>query len=253
MGTILLAVAAALAAAPLAEAAADAAAAVEVEAAIAKIEPFLADLGVDPTKSPCKSGGTGSNPFSGLDKLTDISDIAGCADQVLKAIQTALTQAAPDAALATLLLQDLKPLAENAQSVKEDPNQPKTGQVSQASMTATATPTTSSTTSATSSITSTSSGCTGCCTWETAATDGGIAAITPAPADWNDIDGSLKRAIPDRFERMGPIRKRASTGKPIPIIRGSASSCVLGTPAGIPVVCIHTLGFLSILQGNLGR
>ena len=237
VGTLLLALVAALAAAPLAEAAADAAAAAEVEAAIAKIEPFLTDLGVDPKKSSCGNGSSKrglearqTNPFGNLDKHTTVTDISSCAEAVLIALQAALTQATPDAAaMAGLLLENLTVLGNNAQKVKEDSSQQQSHPTKSLNSM-------SSTSSSTSSATSTSSGCSACCTWETAATDGGIAAITPALAEWNDIDGSLKRAIPDRFERMGPKVKRASTGKPIPSFKGSASSCVLNTPPGLPVV-----------------
>ena len=252
VGTLLLALAAALALAPLAEAAADAAAAAEVDTVIAKIEPLFADLGGDSTKDPC--GGAVSrrssqrrqtNPFPNLGSVNDITDIAGCADEILQALKSALTQTTPDAALANELVEDLKQLANNAQEVKQNPSQ------SGASLTSTATSTSQSSSS------SSSSGCTGCCTWETAATDNGIAAITPAPSDFNDIDDSLKRDIPERFQRMGEraVEKRASTGQPILSFKGSRSSCSLTTPPGLPAVSGYVQSFMSktLLKRGLTR
>ena len=236
VSTLLLALTADLAKVSLANAAADTAAAAEVDTAMAKIEPFFTDLGGDLTKGSCPEGvatQNQTNPFPGLDKLTDITDIAGCADEILKSLKTALTQAAPDATLVATLSADLKQLANEAQKVKENPSESTNPRQSQPSLSS------NSGSSTLSSSSSLSSGCSGCCTWETAATDGGVAAITPAPADWNDIEGSLKRSFPGRLERMGEpaIRKRASTGVPILSFKGSVSSCSLATPPGLPVVC----------------
>ena len=235
LGSLLFALAASLATVALADVTADATAVATVDAAIYEVEAFFSDLGGDPTKGSCAGGGTKRsvgkrqlNPFVDLGKLTDITDLAGCADAILKALKANLAQAAPNAALAAVLLADLKQLADKASKAKQNPSQSADSRPSQPSQTS------ESTSGSSTSSTSSSSSCAICCTQETAATDGGLAAITPAPADWNDIDGSLKRAVPERFQRM---EKRASTGKPIVQIKGSRSSCVLGTPGGWQVVC----------------
>ena len=226
----------------------------DIENTINKAEDLFSDLGGTDITGSCGAGKNRkrlSNPFTGLENLAgDITNIIGCADEVLNSLKDNLGKDTPDPDLTHDLLEDLSTLADETDP-DDDPSksasesiasQTTSGSIKSSPSSSTSSPASSNSVSSSSSV----SGCTGCCPTDipTLPTDGSPA-VTAAPTDFDTLD---KRNIPDRYLRMAKRRP----DNPIPKI----NNCVLQTPNSWPVTIPAYPGgyefYSSELNGALG-
>ena len=219
----------------------------EVDDTIVKADNLFKDFGGIDASTSCSGPRKlkrSLNPFPGLETLAgDLTSVFGCTTNVLNMLKGNLQKDTPDPDLTSNLLDDINTLAEDAQS-KNDPSNSvsqetatQTGssqsRPSSSSGTAsTSAPPSSSGTPSTSAPSSSVASCTACCpTDPVSLPTSGVLAVTISP---DDLGPFVKRAIPERFHRIGKRQAYAKT------VVSFNEECTLTTtlPVSLPAVTI---------------